>query len=66
MFIRAYLRASTEEQDASGAQTSLEQFATDHNNVIASVYLENASGASADRPNYCACSKMRARAMCCW
>lgn len=50
MFIRAYLRASTEEQDAGRARASLEQFATDHNKVIASVYLENASGASADRP----------------
>jgi DNA invertase Pin-like site-specific DNA recombinase len=50
MFIRAYLRASTEEQDAGRARTSLEQFATDHNKVIASIYLENASGATADRP----------------
>ena len=50
MFIRAYLRASTEEQDAGRARASLDQFATDHNKVIASVYLENASGASADRP----------------
>lgn len=50
MFIRAYLRASTEEQDAGRARSSLEQFATDHNKVIASVYLENASGTSADRP----------------
>lgn len=50
MFIRAYLRASTEEQDVGRAQASLEQFATAHNKVIASVYLENASGATADRP----------------
>ena len=50
MFIRAYLRASTDEQDAGRARASLEQFATDHNKVIASVYLENASGATADRP----------------
>jgi len=50
MFIRAYLRASTEEQDAGRARKSLEQFASDHNKVIASVYLENASGATADRP----------------
>ena len=50
MFIRAYLRASTEEQDAGRARGSLEQFASDHNKVIASVYLENASGAKADRP----------------
>lgn len=49
MFIRAYLRASTEEQDAGRARTSLEQFASDHSKIIASVYLENASGAIADR-----------------
>jgi DNA invertase Pin-like site-specific DNA recombinase len=50
MFIRAYLRASTEEQDAGRARESLEQFAADHDQSIANVYLENASGASADRP----------------
>ena len=50
MFIRAYLRASTEEQDAGCARESLEQFAADHDKTIASVYLENASGATADRP----------------
>lgn len=50
MFIRAYLRASTDEQDAGRARASLEQFASDHNKVIANVYLENASGATADRP----------------
>lgn len=50
MFIRAYLRASTDEQDASRARDSLEKFASDHNKVIACEYLENASGAAADRP----------------
>jgi DNA invertase Pin-like site-specific DNA recombinase len=50
MFIRAYLRASTEEQDAGRALASLEQFVSDHRKVIASVYLENASGATANRP----------------
>ncbi|EJM22571.1 recombinase family protein [Pseudomonas sp. GM25] len=50
MFIRAYFRASTKEQDASRARESLEQFAADHDKTIASVYLENASGATADRP----------------
>ncbi|MFJ1574347.1 recombinase family protein [Pseudomonas sp. NPDC088322] len=50
MFIRAYLRASTDEQDASRARTSLEKFASDHNKTIACDYLENASGAAADRP----------------
>lgn len=50
MFIRAYLRASTDEQDAGRARTSLEKFASDHNKVIACEYLENASGAATDRP----------------
>ncbi|EJM65923.1 site-specific recombinase, DNA invertase Pin [Pseudomonas sp. GM50] len=50
MFIRTYLRASTEEQDAGRARDSLEQFTADHDKTIVSVYLENASGATADRP----------------
>ncbi|WP_252090306.1 recombinase family protein [Pseudomonas sp. MWU13-3659] len=50
MFIRAYLRASTDEQDAGRARAHLEKFASDHNKVIACEYLENASGAAADRP----------------
>jgi DNA invertase Pin-like site-specific DNA recombinase len=50
MFIRTYLRASTVEQDASRARATLEQFTSSHNKVIASEYLENASGATADRP----------------
>lgn len=50
MFIRAYLRASTDEQDATRARTALEQFATEHGRSIACEYLENASGAKTDRP----------------
>lgn len=50
MFIRAYLRASTAEQDASRAREILERFATEQGKAIASEYLENASGAKADRP----------------
>lgn len=50
MFIRAYLRASTAEQDASRAKAALAQFAADHDQRIASEYLENVSGAKADRP----------------
>lgn len=50
MFIRAYLRASTDEQDASRARSSLEMFAHDHGKAIASVYMENASGAASARP----------------
>lgn len=49
MFIRAYLRASTTEQDATRARESLERFAADHGQAIASEYTENMSGASADR-----------------
>lgn len=50
MFIRAYLRASTEEQNATRARASLKQFATEHNKVIACEYMENVSGAALDRP----------------
>ena len=50
MFVRAYLRASTSEQDASRARDALEQFADSHGQRIACEYLENESGAKADRP----------------
>ncbi len=49
MFVRAYLRASTSEQDANRARTQLEGFAREHGHTIASWYVENASGAKADR-----------------
>ena len=49
MFIRAYLRASTTDQDANRARQSLEEFVTHHRHRIAAYYVENASGASADR-----------------
>ena len=50
MFIRAYLRASTKEQDASRARQGLTDFASQHNHSIASFYVENESGASLNRP----------------
>jgi len=50
MFIRAYLRASTKDQDADRARTDLERFATERGVKIASYYLENESGAKLDRP----------------
>lgn len=50
MFIRSYMRASTDEQDATRANALLEQFATDHHQVVASTYTENASGTDAARP----------------
>ena len=50
MFIRAYLRASTSEQDATRAKDALEKFADDHGLKIAASYVENDSGASLKRP----------------
>lgn len=49
-FIRAYLRASTTEQDATRAKDSLIDFATSHNQKIASFYTENESGRKLERP----------------
>ena len=50
MFIRAYLRASTKEQDAKSAKNELIQFANDHGHKIAAFYVENESGATLVRP----------------
>lgn len=50
MFIRAYLRASTDQQDASRAKQSLIDFAQEKGHKIASFYVENESGASLLRP----------------
>jgi DNA invertase Pin-like site-specific DNA recombinase len=44
------LRASTADQDASRARASLEAFAMDKGQPVAAWYVENASGATADRP----------------
>ncbi|MFO2465692.1 recombinase family protein [Pseudomonas sp. 15FMM2] len=49
MFIRAYLRASTDSQDASRAKDSLIQFAADNGHKIAAFYVENESGTKLDR-----------------
>ncbi|MBI6918892.1 recombinase family protein [Pseudomonas monteilii] len=50
MFIRAYLRASTSEQDATRAKQSLIDFAAEQGHKIAAFYIENASGAKLERP----------------
>ncbi|PMN92668.1 recombinase family protein [Enterovibrio norvegicus] len=50
MFIRAYLRASTDEQNADRAKTTLEQFISEHGQRIASYYTENISGTQLERP----------------
>jgi DNA invertase Pin-like site-specific DNA recombinase len=49
-FVRAYLRASTDEQDANRARAALDAFATERGLKIASYYAENESGASLKRP----------------
>lgn len=49
-FIRAYLRASTEDQNAERAKDQLIQFAHEHGHKIASFYIENESGATLERP----------------
>ncbi|WP_281805536.1 recombinase family protein [Methylocystis echinoides] len=50
MLVRAYLRASTDEQDANRAKGALKAFATEHGLKIAGFYAENESGASLKRP----------------
>lgn len=50
MFIRAYLRASTDQQDATRAKAQLQAFAKERSLKIAAYYVENVSGASLQRP----------------
>lgn len=50
MFIRAYLRASTEGQDATRAKEALERFCEERGFKIAAYYPENESGTKLDRP----------------
>jgi DNA invertase Pin-like site-specific DNA recombinase len=45
-----YLRASTKDQDANRAKTSLEKFAVDNGLTIAGTYSENISGTKLERP----------------
>jgi DNA invertase Pin-like site-specific DNA recombinase len=50
MFVRAYLRASTTEQDAERARGYLEDFAAELGVTIAAWYVENESGSTLARP----------------
>ena len=50
MFVRAYLRASTSEQDATRARAALGTFAAERGLTIAASYVENESGAKLSRP----------------
>ncbi|MET4788266.1 DNA invertase Pin-like site-specific DNA recombinase [Bradyrhizobium japonicum] len=49
-FVRAYLRASTDEQDATRAREQVETFAAERGLEIAAFYIENESGAKLARP----------------
>jgi DNA invertase Pin-like site-specific DNA recombinase len=50
MFIRAYLRASTSDQDATRARDQLKAFSAERGLKIAAWYTENESGAKLARP----------------
>src|SRR3954453_2299961 len=50
MFVRAYLRASTQDQNANRAREDLERFAAEHGLRIAAFYVEHESGATLARP----------------
>ena len=50
MFVRAYLRASTDEQDANRARSELKTFASSRGLSVACWYVENESGATLARP----------------
>lgn len=50
MFLRAYLRASTDDQDASRARADLDAFAAERGHRVAAYYTENESGATLKRP----------------
>jgi DNA invertase Pin-like site-specific DNA recombinase len=50
MVVRAYLRASTEDQNAERARGALEAFAAERGLAVVSSYVETESGARLDRP----------------
>lgn len=50
MLARSYLRASTDEQDASRARAQIEAFAAERGLTVAGTYVENESGAKLARP----------------
>src|SRR5690348_13314209 len=49
-YVRAYLRASTDEQDAGRARGPLRAFATERGLQVVAWYVENESGAKLARP----------------
>jgi DNA invertase Pin-like site-specific DNA recombinase len=65
MLARAYLRASTSEQDATRARNQVEAFAAERGLRIAGFYVENVSGASLASQSCSGCSPTPAPAMSC-
>ncbi|EDH6028527.1 resolvase, partial [Salmonella enterica subsp. enterica serovar Agama] len=49
-FVRAYLRASTTEQDATRALDTINSFAIERGLSICNYYIENESGSKLERP----------------
>src|SRR4051812_49026897 len=49
-FVRAYLRASTDQQDANRGRDALQVFVGERGMEIAAAYVGNESGASLKRP----------------
>lgn len=49
-FVRAYLRASTTEQDATRALDTINTFAIERGLSICNYYIENESGSKLERP----------------
>lgn len=49
MYIRGYLRASTNGQDANRARAALTEFAATHGHNVVAFYVENISGAKLER-----------------
>jgi DNA invertase Pin-like site-specific DNA recombinase len=50
MHARSYLRASTDQQDATRARAAVESFAADRGLTIVGTFVENESGAKLQRP----------------
>lgn len=49
-FIRAYLRASTDDQDAERARDQVAEFARSYGHTVACWYIDHASGTTTERP----------------
>src|ERR1700734_2913516 len=49
-YVRAYLRASTDQQDANRARNQVKAFGAEHKLEIVAWYVENESGAKLARP----------------